>query len=55
MINIKPPDCISFQHVSTGTTAIVSIFRGCDQNTKLDSRIFSFFFLSVESEKGSAL
>lgn len=44
MMNIKPHDFIFFQDLRTKTTTIVFIFRGCDQNTKLDSRMNNFFF-----------
>lgn len=43
MINIKPRDFIFFQDLSTETTTIVFIFRGSDQNIKLDSRMNNFF------------
>lgn len=59
MINIKPCDFIFFQNLNPETTTIVFICRGCDQNTKLDSRMNNFFFffkyfqipLSTESKK----
>lgn len=59
MINIKPCDFILFQDSNTETTTIVFIFRGCDQNTKLDSRMNNFYKkkkhfqmpLSIESKK----
>ena len=43
MINIKPCDFIFFQDLNPETTTIVFIFRGCDQNTKLDFRMSNFF------------
>lgn len=43
MINIKPCDFIFFQDLNPETTTIVFIFRGCDQNTKLDFRMNHFF------------
>lgn len=42
MINIKPCDFIFFQDLNPETTTTVFIFRGCDQNTKLDSRMNHF-------------
>lgn len=37
MIHIKPCDFIFFQDLNTGTTTIVFIPGGCEQNIKLDS------------------
>lgn len=55
MINIKPHDFIFFQDLSTATTTIVFIFRGCDQNTKLDSRMNNFFYFFKKLFSSTAL